>query len=455
MAKKTIITTLFYLYAGFAFSWNNHAVMTQEVLDQWSSSTPEMKVYLNQVIQTESLDHFLASTTDTLPAKLKEIEMLLREKETGYQPLPDALFYDTKQHDCKIDLKICFKKALRINWDTPWPLFVYDPQQWYFHHSSHAKKVTTPSEIMLPEANVDLGNFYQTFTLLQPETPIKLKDVFTTAVIQPDFGLDMYLYADSGTSFGEQYGFGTQPLNVATTVFGTQVFFHMSTYQDPAALTDFLPRLKEDYPEYRAVLYFQLSQFAAETKHPYWAAVFLGWGLHYLQDMTQPYHAVLTNGLTQETIENAIEETKKGNIQVMFDMIAIQTNRHMGLENLTNYIMKSVDQAAYHTVLTKGLGDRSNDHTQPVCNVIPGYVRNQVNKQMADISGKYAGMLRQTFPAYFVDDPAFDVSKYKTYDKLFNEAMNETQRSQFTQSVSEALMWFGLYTRNCIEQYKV
>lgn len=455
MAKKTLLIAMFYLYASLVFSWNNHAVMTREVLDQWTLSAPEKLAYLDQNIKTESLEHFLASTADTLPARLKEIEMLLRDKETGYQPLPDALFYDTKQHDCKIDLKTCFKKALRINLDTPWPIVVYDPQQWYLNHTSQAKKVTSPSEIMLPEANADLGNFYQTFTLLPPDAPIKLKDIITTAVIQPDFGLDMYLYADSGTSFGEQYGFGTQPLSVSTTVFGTQVFFHMSTYQDPESLTDFLPRLKEDYPEYRAVLYFQLSKFAAETNHPYWAAVFLGWGLHYIQDMTQPYHAVLTNGLDKKTIDDAIEETKKGNIQVMFDMISIQTNRHLGLENLTNYIMTSVDQAAYHTVLTKGLGDGSNDHTQPVCNVLPGYLRTQVNHQMADISGKYAAMLRETFPAYFVDDPAFDVSKYKAYNTLFNDEMKEKQRDEFTQSVSQVLMWFGLYTRNCIEHYKI
>ena len=49
--------------------------------------------------------------------------------------------------------------------------------------------------------------------------------------------------------------------------------------------------LEKTFPEYRAYQYFRLSQLAFRTGHPYWGYRFAGWGMHYIQDLTQPYHA--------------------------------------------------------------------------------------------------------------------------------------------------------------------
>lgn len=42
----------------------------------------------------------------------------------------------------------------------------------------------------------------------------------------------------------------------------------------------------------RAELFFSLSRQAFAEGHPYWGGRFLAWSLHYLQDLTQPFHAV-------------------------------------------------------------------------------------------------------------------------------------------------------------------
>jgi hypothetical protein len=41
----------------------------------------------------------------------------------------------------------------------------------------------------------------------------------------------------------------------------------------------------------RIELFVRLSSLAFATEHPYWGWRFLAWSLHYLQDLTQPYHA--------------------------------------------------------------------------------------------------------------------------------------------------------------------
>ena len=43
---------------------------------------------------------------------------------------------------------------------------------------------------------------------------------------------------------------------------------------------------------YRAALYARLSEGAFNTGHPYWGYRFLAWSMHYVQDVTQPWHTI-------------------------------------------------------------------------------------------------------------------------------------------------------------------
>jgi len=49
---------------------------------------------------------------------------------------------------------------------------------------------------------------------------------------------------------------------------------------------------------YRAGLYAQLAVGALSTGHPYWGFRFLAWSLHYIQDLSQPWHTILLPGLS-------------------------------------------------------------------------------------------------------------------------------------------------------------
>ncbi len=388
-------------------AWDNHATMTQAAIDQSSN----LNAYLNQQIPTESLADFLKTTTHSLPQKLNQIEQELRRAEAGYRPLPENLTYAPAHSDCAQDLVICFKKSLRINLN----------------------------------ASLDAAR----------NENISLRDALITASSQPDFGFDLYLYEDSGTAFGKYYGFKTQPLGISTTEFGTQILFHMSTYQDDPQILNFIPRLNEDYPEYRAIQYFELSRFAANAHHPYWSAVFLGWGLHYIQDMTQPYHAILSNGASSDDLAIIISQAKQGNPLPLQAFIALQTDRHILLEGLTDYILSATNDSLYRPILISALKNTALDHGLHSCEVRPGYIRQHVDLRMAKTSAEYQAMLLATMPASFVSDPSFNAGEFNAYDDLFYTDMNEAQRVQFTEQVVKAMQWFGAYTRNCLKQYKV
>jgi hypothetical protein len=49
--------------------------------------------------------------------------------------------------------------------------------------------------------------------------------------------------------------------------------------------------LQRSWPDWRAYQYLGLARLAFATGHPYWGYRFLGWGVHHVQDLTQPYHA--------------------------------------------------------------------------------------------------------------------------------------------------------------------
>ncbi|GIR71745.1 MAG: hypothetical protein CM15mP74_29960 [Halieaceae bacterium] len=47
---------------------------------------------------------------------------------------------------------------------------------------------------------------------LAPGEPVSIAEVIASANDEPDFGMDIGLFTDNGTEFGQRYGFGIQPL---------------------------------------------------------------------------------------------------------------------------------------------------------------------------------------------------------------------------------------------------
>jgi hypothetical protein len=115
--------------------------------------------------------------------------------------------------------------------------------------------------------------------------------VFATAADEPDYGHDINLFSDNPGAVGALYGFGPQPFGDARFQYSSQAPFHMGFFHESPVVYAAAGFLERSWPDWRAYQYMGLARLAFASGHPYWGYRFLGWGLHHIQDLTQPYHA--------------------------------------------------------------------------------------------------------------------------------------------------------------------
>lgn len=129
------------------------------------------------------------------------------------------------------------------------------------------------------------------FFLVEPGEQVTALDVLATASDEPDYGMDLDLFDESGTEWGRAYGFGSQPFGNPEHPFSSQAPFHMAFYHESPLLYRLAPGLRRTFLEYRIRQFSFLAGLAHQQGCAYWGYRFTGWALHYLQDVTMPYHA--------------------------------------------------------------------------------------------------------------------------------------------------------------------
>ncbi|MGE4233408.1 MAG: hypothetical protein AB7F43_08780 [Bacteriovoracia bacterium] len=155
-------------------------------------------------------------------------------------------------------------------------------------------------------------------------------DVLMYSSQEPDEGMDQELWlADYQKYMGGKTGLSSQGIR--------HMYFPEFTWKMPFA-TFHYPFEKMGFAPERAQLYFNLAVQAKNTGHKFWAYRFLGMGLHYVQDMTQPYHAsqfgsiwlLPVKTLVFSGFDAFVGETKR-----------IVSNFHLAFEEYVNFIMQS------------------------------------------------------------------------------------------------------------------
>src|SRR5262249_49886551 len=119
------------------------------------------------------------------------------------------------------------------------------------------------------------------------------RQIVATAADEPDYGTDIGLWSDNGTPYGALYGFGKQPFGNPKIEFSSQAPFHMGIYHEAKIVYLAAGFLKHTYPEMRIHQARSLARYAFASGHDYWGWRFTGWALHYIQDLTQPYHSTI------------------------------------------------------------------------------------------------------------------------------------------------------------------
>jgi|WetSurMetagenome_2_1015567.scaffolds.fasta_scaffold99378_2 hypothetical protein len=257
-------------------AWSEHPLMVYTALKNYpalSNAGP---------VEVKSLKTFLTEVEDKMADFLKIQEEWSVKNLPNYKPCPEGLaFKSTGNLD---DILVRFFSAIRINPNAKIPLYLFLLPG----DSIAGREIATRSGITTLNDTSSMSNAI--YVLLRQGEKTDPFNVLYTASDEPDYGFDLGLFDDNKTDYGLKYAFGNQPFGNPNLEYSSQAPFHMGFYHEAKILYKFGPFLKCTYLDYRIFLYKSLSEFAFKNNQPYWGWRFLGWGMHYVGDVSMPYH---------------------------------------------------------------------------------------------------------------------------------------------------------------------
>lgn len=370
------------LVSSSVWAWSDHAsLLWPLVRTQADLTEPSLDV--------ESLDDFLAVEAGGIAQVLQKHEAMSREQIPHYAPRPVALEF---RADAK-NLRRAFLRAIRVNPDLAYPLY---------------RQTTVEDAPLAPDAIKDFGSLSFLAPGVSHETNAYLSlsagdtvapaHVLASGSDEPDFGMDIGLFTDNDTTFGAEYGFGVQPFGNPNLEYSSQAPFHMGFYHLDWVTRKAQPDLLRTYPQWRVSLYRALSRFAFETGHDYWGWRFAGWGLHYIGDLTQPYHAHPLPGVS--TIA-ALWAVARGESEAAIQLVS---NRHGVLESYQyQRVQAALEEKAWENVILAAVVEG-----EPVPRFDESTVRELLTKESVAAGGDLDAVLEAYMPPRYVSDPGFE-----------------------------------------------
>lgn len=373
------------------WAWSDHTLISYPLLVAMSEVTGRAPV------KAEGLASFLIAEETKVARLLLAEERWDRANLAWYPPRPAAIAFTATGNRNDVVKRFCH--AIRINPSSRLNLFLHLLPG----AEAAGRPVLAPKDVSILK---DLSSYVSsTFVALEEGEEVRPIDVATSANDDPDNGLDVGLFEDNGTAFGRTYGFGRQPFGNPNLDYGSQAPFHMGYYHESPVLYDLAGFLKKTYPEYRIHLYRRLAELAFKTGHDYWGWRFAGWGMHYLADLSNPYHSrvfpcVSTARLiTINTLDAiCIHGPEKTAVQLV-------SNRHLALEEFARSVLVS----AY----------LRNDLDQPILVALrreparvawtDGAPRDAISRYACDRADRTAALIARDMPSRFVNDPDFEL----------------------------------------------
>jgi len=404
---KPLIALSLSLASASTLAWSNHTLVSHTLL----ATLPEVRDA--QPVKVESIESFLIANEQKLEAFLAKQETQMRSTLWHYAPRPDALaFKATGNADTIRDR---FTRAIRINPNMKLPLYLQ-----LLPGDQRNNKAIAPKDVTVFN-NVTYLADVQLVQLTSGEMVAPV-DVATSANDEPDHGLDIGLFTDSKTDYGQEYGFGVQPFGNPNLEYGTQAPFHMGFYHESSVLYSLGAFLKETYPEYRISLFKQLSEFAFENGHDYWGWRFMGWGMHYIADFSNPYHITPVPGnSTLDTLYPGVLGLA-GFPQAQIDATQLVSNRHTVLEDFQSLIMSTAFIKHNHEHQTiKALHAPETIREYKHADIIHVFA-----KESYDKSVHINDVIDQTMPDNFVSDVTVEYSDLGVESQLVDIVKKES-----------------------------
>ena len=422
-----------------ATAWTDHALGTRQALEAMSFVTSAKSV------KVEALESFVIAEGLRLTRLLADEEIWARSNIPYYASRPTALAF--RPEGTSVETRASFLTALRINPSAKLTLFLQiAPGAVRSGPSFPWTEVTT-----LRQETVARELTY--LELHEGDTAAAI-DVVATASDEPDYGLDISLWEDNDTSWGKIYGFGKQPFGNPKFENSSQAPFHIGLYHEPALLYTLAPFLNRTFPEYRIHLYRTLAMYAFRTGHPYWGWRFAGWALHYVQDLTQPYHARALPGVGLATVLWANTLDQLGIHGPKTDAIQKISNRHFALENYQYHLMKAAyESGSSDAPVFAALRDHSMDAVYPKWS--DKSVRDIVSREAAEAAEATDALLAQNIPAEYVSNSTHVFEASGTAPDLFElvEKSAPDGGSELKRGVLDLMRRFGIHSRRFIETF--
>ncbi|MEO7031904.1 MAG: hypothetical protein ABI351_01605 [Herbaspirillum sp.] len=419
-----------------AFAWSNHSLPTYRALEQM----PE--VVQAATVTVEPLEAFLKAEEKPLQALLASQELWAAANIDKYPVRPPSLAFVADPARSDAERRLAFLRALRVAPNSRFALYLQpDPMQ------------ATSGDVMPFSAVNTLPqqpNSDTRFIVLKSGIQVAPLAVVSSAADEPDYGLDINLWSDSPSEWGKVYGFGTLPFGNPALYFSTQAPFHMGFFHEDHILYLAAPFIKRTFPLWRSHQYATLATFAFRTGHPYWGWRFTGLAMHYLQDLTQPYHASLAPGNSTPKLLWVNLLAMAGVSGPKNDVIVLLSNRHLALERYQHELMHNDARDKHQGVLEKSLHDASKDGRYPAWS--DTYLRDVVSAQSADYAPQLTEIITATLPARFVSDPAFDFGASESGIDLVQvlAELPAANRARLDNSIAELLGNMGAHSRNFV-----
>ena len=439
MKRLTLtLVALLGLAANNALAWSNHSYAAYRVFEKM----PEVVNAAPVVV--EPLQAFLK-------AQEKSIETLLASQETWaqthlevYPPRPATLSFKadpTRTDDAR---RLAFLMALRVAPISKFALYV-QPDPWSAAPDP-AKLLAHSAVNTLPEP----ANPTRRFVALKAGDQVSPLAVLASAADEPDYGLDINLWGDSPSDWGKIYGFGALPFGNPTLNFSTQAPFHMGFYHEERIIYLAAAFIKKTFPLLRAHQFSGLAALAFRTGHPYWGWRFTGLALHYVQDLTQPYHASLSPGNSALKLVGINLLAMAGFPRLKNEMIVLLSNRHLALEKYQHQLLYKAALVQQETAIEKALRGGAADASYPPWS--DRYVLDVVTRQSHAYGVKLTDILIDSMPAQYVSDPAFDFGVKESDIDLMGQLSKQdpAKRARLDSAIAELLGNFGAHSRNAV-----
>ena len=434
--KLCVLASALALAASQAFAWGNHTVPTLRALEQM----PEL--VKAQPVKVESLESFLKSEEHTIEALLATQEAWAVANIANYPKRPEALAFVANGQRSDEARRLAFTMALRIAPNSKFALFIQpDPA-----------KTLTPGTPMLAYNDVNTlpepAKHNYRFVAVKPGEMLAPLTVVSTAADEPDYGLDINCWSDSPSDWGKVYNFGNLPFGNPALPYSTQAPFHMGFFHESNILYTAAPFIQRTFPLLRSYQYWSLAALAFRTGHPYWGWRFAGLSLHYIQDLSQPYHSRLAPGVSTLKLLGANILAMAGITGMKDDTIVLLSNRHLVVDKYQNEKNFPGALDPQVDVLEKALADPFKDNSYPAWS--DHYVRDVVAKESAGYAARLSGLIAESLPAKYVSDPTFDFGTQEANISLIEVLSKEDAqaRAKLDNAIAELLAHFGAHTRN-------